>query len=289
MKTLINFCVIAVLGIAFASHSFADNTLTLDEAIAQNKVQATMPAFGTEGYSKGLRVDVKNISGKNLKLIMPKGTIFIPDNGGEQTLITNGDEAFALNAGQTKQIVRPGFCTEYHDHGSKAESTFKLGMTKNEKLKNILGFMDSLKIVDEDAVQHSIWCVTDNNPVGYIGLEDTTKERKLRERLCALTGQKMPWYETEAEIEQTPEQEYVILSKTVEGELSFYSKDAVNMQGFVKDSTGKVVWTNPNKIVGPHGNVTFWYKLTVEGWEAGKYHVVYIDRGKEIINQEFEL
>jgi hypothetical protein len=99
----------------------------------------------------------------------------------------------------------------------------------------------------------------------------------------------MPWYETEAEIVETPQREFIILSKIVEGELSFYSKDAVNMQGVVKDSTGKVVWTNPNKIVGPRGNVTFWYKLTVEGWDPGKYYVVYVDRGKEIINQEFEL
>lgn len=289
MKTLINFCVIAVLGIAFASFSFADNTITLNDAIAQKKVTATVLPYGENGYSEGLRVNVKNVSGKNLRLVMPKGTIFVPDNGEEQTLVTSGDEVFALNAGQQKQIIRPGFCTEYHDGGSDDESTFKLSVSKNEKLLNIIGLMDSLKITEKDAIQHSIWCVTDNNPIGYIGVSDTTKERKLRERLCALTGQKMPWYETEAVIEQTPEREFVILSKTVEGELSFYSKDAVNMQGFVKDSTGKVVWENPNKIIGPKGNVTFWYKLTVEGWEPGKYYVVYNDRGKEIINQEFEL
>jgi hypothetical protein len=134
-----------------------------------------------------------------------------------------------------------------------------------------------------------VWCITDNNPVGYVNVDDTAVTRIIQKRICALTGQAMPWYETEAEIEQTPEREFVIVSKTIEGELSFYSKDAVNMQGFVKDSTGKVVWTNPNKIIGPHGNVSFWYKLTVEGWEHGKYNVVYVDRGKEIINQEFEL
>jgi hypothetical protein len=288
-KTLINLFVIALLGIAFASFSFADNTITLHDAIAQKKVQVMMPEFGPNGYSAGVRVNVINISGKNLKLIMPKGTIFIPDNGEEQTLVTSGDEVFALNAGQQKQIVRPGYCTEYNDGGSEDESTFKLGMSQNEKLLSIIRFMDSLKIAEKDVVQHAIWCVTDGNPIGYIGLDDTTKERKLRERLCSLTGQKMPWYETEAEIEMTPEREFVILSKTVEGELSFYSKDAVNMQGVVKDSTGKVVWTNPNNIAGPKGNVTFWYKLTVEGWDPGKYYVVYNDRGKEIINQEFEL
>lgn len=289
MKTLLNFCVIAVIAVAFASFSFADNAVTLDAAIAQNKVQATVLPFGDAGYSAGLRVNVKNISGKSLKLIMPKGTIFVPDNGEEQTLVTSGDELFALGAGQEKQIVRPGFCTELHDHGSGEESTFKLGMSKNEKLLSIIGFMDSLKITDEDVIQHAVWSVTDNSSIGYIDIGDTTKERLLRERLVSLTGQKMPWYETDSRIERTPEREFVIRSTTVEGELSFYSKEAVDMQGMVKDSTGKIVHTNPNRITGPHGNVTFWYKLSVQGWEAGKYYVVYVDRGKEIINQEFEL
>jgi hypothetical protein len=288
MKTLINFCVIAVLGIAYASFSFADNTITLDEAIAQKKVQATVLPFGDDG-DDGIHVKVKNISGKALKLIMPKGTIFVPDKGEEQTLVTSGDEVFALNAGAEKEIIRKGFCTELSDSGSDEESTFKLGMTKNQKLLNIIGFMDSLKIKDNSTIQHAVWSITDDSSIGYIDVGDTTKERLLRERLVSLTGQKMPWYETDAVIEITPEREFVIVSKTVEGELSFYSKDAVNMQGVVKDSTGAVVWNNPNKIIGPRGNVTFWYKLTVEGWEPGKYYVVYNDRGKEIINQEFEL
>lgn len=290
MKTLAAICAFALTAFVVAS-SFApaDNVLTLDEAIAQQKVQATVLPFGDNGYSEGLRVNVKNTSGKTLKLVMPKGTIFVPDNGEEQTLITNGDEVFALNAGQEKQVIRPGFCTELHDHGSDEESTFKLSVSKNEKLLKILSFMDSLKVKDDDVIQHAVWCITDNASVARVDGEDTAASRKIRERICAITGQTMPWYTTDSQIERTPELEYVVLSTQVEGELSFKSKDPVDMQGVVKDSTGKIVWTNPNKITGPKGNITFWYRVSVSGWAAGKYYVVYTDRGKEIINQEFEL
>lgn len=290
MKTLMYFCVVTVLGCVLLSFSFADNSLTLDQAIADKKVQTTLPPFGDKGYSDGLRVNIKNISGKTLHLVVPKGTIFIPDNSGEQTLVTSDDTMFALNVNQQKQILRKGFCTELHDHGSDAASTFTLSTSRNEKLLNILRYMDSLKMKDEDVIQYAVWSITDNNPVSDIESDDTAKTRLIRQRICSLTAQKMPWYSTQSDIVQTPQREFVIVRKEVEGNLTFKSQEPVNMQGVVKDSTGKVVWTNPNKITAPAGhNITFWYRLQVEGWDPGKYYVVYTNNGKSLINQEFEI
>lgn len=290
MKTLINFCVIAALGIAFASFSLAENAVTLEQAIAQNKVQATVLPFGDKGYSDGLRVDVKNISGKPIRLIMPKGTIFIPDNGEEQTLITSGDEIFALGNGQAKQIVRPGFCTEFSDHGSKDESTFRLGFSQNANLMNVINLMDSLNISDEDLIQHAVWSITDGNPVGYVESDnDTAKARLVRQRICALTNQPMPWYNTESEIVRTPEREFVIAAKEVTGSIVINSDVPAVMQGRVQDSSGKVLYTNPNPSRIEEGETTFEYLLHVEGWKKGTYYVVYTCNGKELINQPFEI
>jgi len=278
-----------MLGIVFFSFSFPDNTMTLDQAIAQNKVQATVLPFGDKGYSEGLRVNVKNISGKSLKLIMPKGTIFVPDNGEEQTLITSGDEVFALNSNQEKQILRPGFCTELSDHGSDDASTFKLAVSKNANLMNVIHFMDSLNVKDNDVIQHAVWSITDNSPVAYVDGEDTAKARLIRQRICALTNQKMPWYNTESEIIQTPEREFVIEAKEVAGDIVINSDVPIVMQGQVKDSNGKILFTNPNQSRAPAGETTFEYVLHVEGWEKGTYYVVYTCNGKEVINQAFEI
>jgi hypothetical protein len=290
MKTFITFCVLAVFGTAIASFSFADSTLTLAEAIARGKVQATVLPFGDKGYTSGLRVEVKNISGKSIRLTMPKGTIFVPDNTGEQTLVTSGDEVFALNEGQTKQIVRMGFCTELHDHGSEATSTFQLSVTKNADLLNVLSLIDSLHITDQDFIQHSVWSITDRSPVGYVEMEaDTAKARIVRERICALTQQEMPWYNTESEIVRTPEQEFVIEAKEVTGEIVINSDVPITLQGQVKDSNGKVLYTNPNQSHAPDGETIFDYTLHVEGWAKGTYYVVYTCNGKEVINQPFEI
>ena len=294
MKRLILVCTIAVTGTILVSFTIIDNTLTLEQAIADKKVQVTVPEFGTDAYDKGLRLNVKNISGKSLKLKIPKGTIFVPDNTGEQTLTTSSDTVFAVNINQEKQVRRMGFCTELHDHGSKAASTFRIAFTQNSGLLNILNYLDSLKVKDQDVIQHSVWCITDHHPVSYVGMEDTSLTRLIRTRICSLTGESMPWYDTESEIvhpdpvvEQP--QELVVEAHTISGDLHFTSATRTELQGMVKDSTGKIITTNPRKMTCPAGNVTFEYKLTVRGWAKGRYSVVYLNNGVEVINQPFEI
>lgn len=268
MKTFLNFCLFAIFSIVVASFSFADSNITLAEAISQGKVKVEILPFGTTGWD-AIQVNVKNISGEKVKIVMPKGTLFVPDINDEQTLITSEDEIFVLNAGQEKLIARKGFCTELHDHGSKETSTFTLGFSVNNKLMNVVNYMDSIGITNEDMIQNAVWSITNNSPVGYIESdEDTTRERLLRQRVCALTAQTMPWYDTESRIIITPEREFVIQPTEVTGEIVINSDVPITLQGVVKDATGKVLYTNPNQSHAPDGETTFDYVLQI-----GRAHV----------------
>lgn len=277
-----------VLGCAVLfSFVTGDKTITVQQAQAERKVEVVILPYRT--YSgEGIRIEVKNISGKSLNLLLPKGSIFIPDNGGEQTLVKSDDVQFALKAGETTPLQFKGYCTELHDSGSPRGATFLIGSTQNEKLKDLLRFVDSLKINDTEAIQYAIWSITDGNPVSYISTRDSAS-RTLRRYLCTVTGQTAPWYNNDADIIETPERVFEIVSKEISGEISFRANGRVEMQGTVQDSTGKVVFTNPNKLSAPGGNVTFWYRLRVEGWEKGKYYVVYTNNGTEMIRKEFEI
>lgn len=289
MKTPRSLYVLTLSCAALLSFSYPDHSLTLQQAIDDKQVSATVLPFGNSGYSDGLRINVKNISGKTLQLKLPKGSIFIPDNSGEQTLVTSGDELFALSPGQEKQIVRPGFCTELHDHGSDDTSTFQLACSKNEKLLNLLAYMDSLQVTDKDFIQQAVWCITDDQDIAYANCDDTLQTRLVQQKLCALTRKEMPWYDTKAEIIQTPQHEFVIQPIEITGEIVINSDVPVTLQGMVKDSTGKILYTNPNPSYSPEGETTLDYTLHVEGWAKGKYYVVYTSNGKEVLNREFEI
>lgn len=287
MKKLLIVSAIAMCCAVVSAFTFGKNSMTVQQAQAEKKVQVTILPYRTY-VGEGIRIEVKNISGKPLDLLLPKGSVFIPDNSGEQTLIKSDDIQFALKAGETKPLQFKGYCTELHDHGSQEGSTFQIGTTQNEKLKNLLSYIDSLGITNQNTIQCAVWSVTDDNPVSYISTTDSAS-RSLRGYLCKVTGQTAPWYNHTADIVESPQREFVLVSKEISGEIAFRANERVEMQGVVQDSTGKVVFANPSKLSAPPGNITFWYRLRVEGWEKGKYYVVYTNNGTEMIRKEFEI
>lgn len=287
MKTLLNAGAIALCCLVLFAFGPGNEVLTLQQAKAEKKVEVTiLPYRQYEG--DGIKINVKNISGKMLNLNLPMGSIFMPGDDGAQTLIKSENFAFNLKPGETKPVQFHGYCTEWHDHGCATGESFAMSMTKNEKLNNLLHYMDSLKISDQSTKQHAIWSITDEAPVSHIYGNDSA-HAWLRGYLCRVTGQTLPWYTTESDIVETPQREFVIVSKVIEGELEFTSKEASVIKGVVKDSTGKVVYDNPHVSRMPAGHITFWYKLTIEGWNPGKYYVIYTNNGKEVINREFEI
>jgi hypothetical protein len=290
MKTLRNISLTMFVGLVLASFIPNDNFITIEQALLEKKIELVIPPYETYPQD-GILVTVKNISGKRLSLKMSMGSIFIPDSEEEQTLIRSEEEVFALTIGQEKTLQFEGYCTELHDKGCDKGTAFKMDKTKNTKLLNLLTYMDSLGIKNQNTIQHAIWCITDNSPVSYIGSPETpSPEETLRAYLCSITGQKDTWYMAAADIIETPEHEFVIVTKEVTGEITFTSTSEVHLYGVVKDSTGKVLHTSPSVINAPSDvEVSFDFALTVIGWAPGKYSVVYTNNGVVVINQEFEI
>jgi hypothetical protein len=253
MKTLFNAGAIALCCLVLFAFGNADNSLTLQQAQSEKKVVVTILPY-RQYTGSGIKIDVRNISGKTLNLKLPMGSIFLPSDEGAQTLVKAEDFAFTLKPGETKPVQFPGYCTELGDHGCATGEAFTMGSTKNDKLVKTLAFMDSLKIKDQSTIQHAVWCITDNSPVSQVYGSDSATGW-LRGYLCSVTGQTMPWYTMESEIVETPEREFVIVSKVIEGELEFTSREASVIKGVVKDSTGKVVYDNPHVSRMPAGHI----------------------------------
>lgn len=290
MKTLRSLCLVTVASCALFSFTSRDNSITVEQALLEKKIELVIAPYETyEG--DGIQMTIKNISGKLLNLKMPMGSTFIPDADDEQTLIKSEEEIFALSGGQKKILQFHGYCTELNDHGCDKGTVFKMDKTKNTKLQGLLSYMDSLRIKDENTIQHAIWCITDSSSVAYLNNEANPEAGiALRKYICSLTGQQNTWYNTASDIVETPEHEFVIVPKQVTGEITFESTEEVHLYGVIKDSNGKILHTSPRVINAPSGvEVTFDFQLTVIGWAPGKYSVVYTNNGVEVIHQEFEI
>lgn len=290
MKTLRNISLLVLSCLVLVSFNSRDNSLTIEQAILEKKIEMVIAPYDTyEG--DGIRMTVKNISGKFLNLKMPMGSTFFPDAEEEQILIRADEEIFALSNGQQKILQFHGYCTELNDRGCNEGTAFKMAKTTNTNLQNLLSYMDSLRIKDQSTIQHAIWCITDYSSVSYVGDgENPNTDKALRSKICSLTKRNDTWYRTASNIIETPEHEFIIVPKQVVGEITFNSTSEVHLFGVVKDSNGKILHTSPGVINAPSDvEVTFDFALTVIGWPAGKYSVVYTNNGVGVINQEFEI
>lgn len=286
MKKL-TICLLAVLGLSLFSFYSPNSSLTLEKALSEKKVEMVIVSKG--GHSGNcIDIQLKNLTNKKLEIEMTPGTVFMPEDEGEQTLINTEEKIFALEKNQSKTFKVNAYCTEAHDRCPSTASKFKLAQTPNATLKKLTYFLDSLKTADHSMIQQSIWCLTDSESVANVYTEDLKVTKAMRGYLCAVTGQKDPWYTTRRQTSVDANNRIVSVAKEIKGDLEFTTTEPLDMQGVVVDSTGKEIYRNPNKIVGPSGKIRFKFKLQVEGWAPGKYAVVYHNNGKEVLRKEFE-
>jgi hypothetical protein len=285
MKKLSALFLFPLLILAASFYSPA-RPLSLQKALEEKKIEIEIVYTG-KFPGKLIDLKVKNLTNKILNLELAPGTIFVPDSSGQQTLTTTEEEIFVLEKDEKKTFHISAYCTELHDKGSTTSSTFTVSNTKREKLQQLVTFLDSLNITEDNAIQHSVWCVTDSASVADVYLRDPKKFKVLRAYLCTLTGQKDTWYSTEKEITMDEERNIVTAPQEIKGNIAFESTEPVELQGFVKDSTGKIIITNEHKTNMPAGKIKFEFNLKIQGWAPGNYSVVYTNNGKEVINQAF--
>jgi hypothetical protein len=288
MKTPVTIFLLPVLLFTFSSFFAPDRSITMEKALAEKKIELVIiPLGGHSGNS--INIKVKNLTNKQLNIELAPGTVFIPGDTNEQTLVTTREEMLALEKDQGKTFKIYAYCTEASDHCPSTTSTFTISKTTNPTLQKLVVFLDSLKFKDDHAIQQSVWCVTDSQSVSGVYSTDPKTSKAVRGYLCALTGQKDTWYSTRNDVSVGPDRRIISAPKEIKGDIAFESTEAVELQGFVKDSAGTILVTNEHKTNLPAGRIKFEFNLKIAGWKPGNYSVVYTNNGKEVINQPFTI
>jgi hypothetical protein len=262
---------------AFQLMKAAPTTLTLEAAIAQKKVNCRLTSTGTFS-GESVSVSITNLTAAPLNITIPNGTVFKPEDEGDQDLIIVQEQAIALNSKATVKQVLDGFCMEADDHSPKADGGMKLSRTLNPKLQELTAFMNN-KGYDSYAIQDAVWAVSNGHSVSNIGNGDE-KGKSLRTFICKLTNQQDTWYETKQERIVTPERIIESNPVSVNGTLSFVSDGQVKIHEVVKKAGGEVMNTSDEMEFPRKGKWNYGFTLTVKGWEKGNYVVNVMDGTK---------
>ncbi len=286
MNTKFKVAILPFLILTFFSFNASKSSITIEQALKEKKIEIEILPTGT--YSgNSINILVKNISNGPITIVMDPGTTFVPEDNGEQTLVTTQEQMLAIHKGESKNFMVFAYCTEASDRCPSTKSKFTISKSINPTLLKLANFIDSLKNQDDHLIQQSVWCVTDSESVSNIYSDDLKSSKALRNYICSITGQKDTWYSTRRDISVGNGNVILSVPKEVKGELAFESTEPVELQGFVKDSTGKIIVTNPHKTNLPAGKIKFEFNMKVNGWAAGNYTVVYTNNGQEVINQPF--
>ena len=145
----------------------AKTTMTLKEALAQKLISVTTKSTGN--YSGGsVSIAFKSNSRKDLKIIVPAGSLFDTDNDDEQDMIVVDEQRILVKAKSNPTKTINGYCCQHSNKAPSKGSVFKPSTTKNDKLIQLAHYISKNKGIPEGVKQSAVWAVSDNSSIANV-------------------------------------------------------------------------------------------------------------------------
>lgn len=257
------------------------------QAIQQKLVKHALLTNGGHDL-QSVQITLTNLGSSSLTVRIPKGTVFVPNEPGEQDLLLVEDELIVLAPKEKKNLIVDAFCMESSNSSPEKGSkmTFRQ-LSANEPLKKLCEYINGKKNAPND-IQSAVWAVSDNHPIEYLNRENPSANR-LRETVCKITGRENTWYSRDANRVMNEQRIVETSSTVVEGRISVDLKSKAAIHTQVKDSAGQLKFTTRKIDFDRPGNWGYGFKLSVTNWEKGHYTVVVFQDGREIKTFPFDV
>ena len=248
----------------------ADKEQTLTDAIKSGSIEADVRSVGKHS-GKSVKLTVTNKTDKSIKVTVPEGTAYVPDEDEEQTLIQLEEDFFVLEPRESKSHMIAAFCTEASDKSPSSGGEFTISKSSNKKLNEVIAYMKG-KTISKRSYQDVVWAITDGHSVSNIEIPDP-QTQKFRKYLADLTGQKDTWYTSPQRHTINAQRQIVSETTVISGQLEFPSDGTSVIRQEVVDKDGVVRYARPPRTPGKSKKVTMQFTMRVRGMEAGEYTV----------------
>jgi hypothetical protein len=291
MKSPTYFVATAVAGLGFLTSIQSNSNSTVSSSDLFSAIQKgliTCESFGAGGYSgKSVIVRLTNKRQQELNITIPVGTLFFPNDNGQQTLITVEQQVVTLNPGEKRSQEVYAYCSEHNDRSPNKSTTFSLGRNKNTKFDSLFTFIKPLKIPQSDH-QSMVWAVSDNSPVTSVA-SNNSDSKKLRKFLFKLTGQDEKDY-TSGYLISVDQNGYIVKTLyQVGGDMEFVSDRTRYLYQEVYTPEGKMKYKSNMAIEIPEGKSSYNFNIVVKGWPKGTYTLKMKDGKEEVGQYVFEV
>lgn len=270
---------------SFTDASFNSQTTLLD-AIKNKTVSANATSNGK--YSgKSVVLNLQNNTNQTIQLLIPAGTTYAPENEDEQTLIQMEDQLITLRPNGSITPSIGAFCTEANDRCPSASNSFKIGSSSNPKFSKLFNYVKG-KNISKTNYQDAVWAISDNKSVSNINAEQAV-DKEFRKFVATLTGQKDTWYTTPQNVSVDERGNFNMETVLIHGDLSFTCARGTKVYQDIHKGNGEMFFQSNRSMTAASGNVHYNFRLSVKGWERGKYYIRIHDGTNELSRYEFEI
>lgn len=272
-----------IVAFSFGSSS---KEIDLKDAVQGNLVSAKTISNGTY-HDESVEISIKNNTASTLRIKIPSGTLFHPEDNGEQTLIQLEDDFIALKPHGSFDGQISAYCTEASNRCPSENSPMKMTMNQNKNLNAMIQYLKG-KSINKDGFQDAVWAISDGHSISNI--ETSTKEDKaFRTYLATLTNQKDTWYTSPQNVNVDNNGNFNYETVNISGKIDFDCQKGASVRQDIYKASGEAVFVSEKYMTVQSGKVTYKFRLSVKGWEKGDYYIRVHDGTNDIITYPFKV
>jgi hypothetical protein len=265
-----------------AKHIKLELQKALDKKLVKAKVQSL---GGYQGYC--INMDVRNLSGDSLLVVLEAGRRLNSVNDRFQDILVVKEELIVLRKSEEKSIKVKGYCCQASNCAPGKNTIYNVNKMADSGLVRVARFLNT-GCYSAGAEQQAIWAVSDGKPSAGITDKNAEAELALRQLICSIKGETLPWYTVIYGTYVYPSGSIVNYPLVLKGKFKYSQSKAEYATLYVFNAKGEQVCLVRSEWLIP-GNNEYVVDIPVKNLESGKYTIALKTDSGELAHQPFEI
>lgn len=280
MRTIIILFIATIL-VAFSNLT---NTMSLQEAINKNIVKVKIRSLG--GYQgESTLMELQNLSKHAVKIIVEPGRKLVADDDKYQNLLVVRQQEILVNAGTKASKKITGYCCESSDSGPKSDLKYNVNTLADTSLVNLAKYINAnYAQLSTNAIQQAIWAISNNHASAAISATNE-KDMSLKNLVCTLKNEPIPWYIIKQQIYQTSNGRIHLVNDSLYGKMAYTNNEWCYSKLNIYDAKDNAVLISIGAWLQPGANSVYNVALPVKNLSKGKYKLT-LENDKQIFTQK---
>lgn len=278
-----NYVIYVVLILLYNNSTNINANVEILNAIKQAKINVSINGNDkSTHYHEPIALNIVNNTFTDLNISIPAGTLFLPNDIGEQTLIATQNIFAKLTPKQSKNIILKAMCIEPWDRAGSQKSIYTIKQNTNDTLVQFANYVSKNKYFSSCA-QSGFWTLVRKNSLANVYGADSIEEKNIRNYLAKNAGLK---FFNDSELKDYRYNYYFQPKETLSGYFQFGLLLPHHVQIAMFDTTGILVRELFNQQnFKPNKNEKIIYKFDFEVYNHDKYYVKLIVDNEIVMNR----